>query len=140
METAASPHCVTVMIVGEYENDRLLLTELSRKFGWRLFEVHNRREAIRCLRNNAVQVVLAERQAPQETWKRMLHDLRLISPSPQLIVTSRDADEYLWSEVLNLGGFDVLPRPLRQEEVERVVESAHRHCDLPGVAQAAKAS
>jgi DNA-binding response OmpR family regulator len=137
METAAPRHRVTVMLVGEYENDRLLLTEVSRKFGWRLFEVQNRREAIRCLRSNDVQVVLAEREYPRDDWKRMLQDLRHISPSPQLIVTSRDADDYLWSEVLNLGGFDVLPRPLRQEEVERVVESAHRHCDSTGVVAAA---
>lgn len=34
---------------------------------------------------------------------------------------SRLADESLWAEVLNLGGYDVLPTPLVEDEVTRVV-------------------
>jgi FixJ family two-component response regulator len=45
---------------------------------------------------------------------------------PPLIVTSRHADNRLWGEVLNLGGFDVLAKPLDEDEVRRVVESADR--------------
>ncbi len=44
-----------------------------------------------------------------------------------LIVVSRDADDALWAEVLNLAGFDVLSKPFHREEVERVVSSALRH-------------
>ena len=44
--------------------------------------------------------------------------------APVLIVTSKVADEYLWSEVLNLGGYDVLAQPLDRDEVTRVARSA----------------
>jgi hypothetical protein len=36
-------------------------------------------------------------------------------------VTSRLADERLWSEVLNLGGYDVLPQPLDRNEALRTI-------------------
>ena len=41
-----------------------------------------------------------------------------------LIVTDRLADERLWAEVLNLGGYDLLLKPFDPEEVLRVVNSA----------------
>jgi DNA-binding response OmpR family regulator len=39
---------------------------------------------------------------------------------PLLVVTSRVADDRLWSEVLNLGGYDVLAKPLNTKEVFHV--------------------
>jgi len=48
---------------------------------------------------------------------------RLPAPPP-VIVTSRVADERMWAEVLNLGGYDVLATPFGSEEVIRTVTSA----------------
>jgi hypothetical protein len=45
---------------------------------------------------------------------------------PNLIVSSRLADDRLWAEVLNLGGYDVLARPFNRVEVIRVVQAAWR--------------
>jgi hypothetical protein len=42
---------------------------------------------------------------------------------PSLIVFSCLADEFLWAEVLNLGGFDVRMTPFEPEEVLRVAFS-----------------
>ncbi len=105
--------------------------EVFRKLEWKLFEARDRRRALRCLDSNPVHVVLAESNLPYWNWRRVLRDLYRRKHPPQLIVTSRMADDYLWSEVLNIGGFDVLAQPLRQEELERVVASARRHYGIP---------
>lgn len=123
---------VSALMVGEYDNDRMLLHDVFRKFGWRLFEACNRRRAMECLDRHPVQVVLAETSTPRWNWRRVLRDLRRLAHPPQLIVTSRTVDDSLWAEVLNMGGYDVLARPLEPEEVERVVASARRHFDPPG--------
>ena len=34
------------------------------------------------------------------------------------------ADDYLWNEVLSNGGYDVLAKPLRQQDVLRAVKFA----------------
>jgi DNA-binding response OmpR family regulator len=120
---------VSALLVGEYETDRLLVHEIFRLHGWRLFEARDRRHALECLAKNPVQVVIAESELPAWNWKRILSDLRRLAPTPQLVVTSRTADDYLWAEVLNVGGYDVLPQPLERDEVERVVASAQRHYD-----------
>ena len=81
---------------------------------------------------------------PKWPWKRVLQDLRRMSVPPQLVVTSPLADDALWAEVLNWGGYDVLAEPFERNEVERVIASARRHFDPPlaraSHAQAAVAS
>ena len=47
-----------------------------------------------------------------------------MSIPPQLIVADRLADDALWAEVLNLGGYDLLMTPFEPEEVWRVVSMA----------------
>ena len=122
---------VSVLAVGEFEQDRPLLHDIFRHLGWRLFEARDRRRAMQYLERNPVHVVLAESDLPNWSWKKVLHDIRRLAPPPQLIVTSRTADDYLWAEVLNIGGYDVLPQPFARDEVERVVAAAHRHHAFP---------
>lgn len=122
---------VSALLVGAYETDRPLVHDIFRSRAWRLFEARDRRRALECLEKNPVQVVVAESQIADWNWRRILADLRHLTPVPQLVVTSRTADDYLWAEVLNVGGFDVLAQPLDRDEVERVIASAHRHYDVP---------
>ena len=63
-------------------------------------------------------VVICERSLPDGDWKDLL------GKTPRLIVTSRVANEALWAEVLNLGGYDVLAQPFDELEVRRVVALA----------------
>jgi len=123
-------HAVSALAVGEYETDRLLLHEIFRRCGWRLFEARDRRRALECLERNPVQVVIAESEVRNWNWRRVLSDLRRLPAPPQLVVTSRIADDYLWAEVLNVGGYDVLTQPFEADEVERVIASARRHFEV----------
>jgi len=118
---------VSALLVGEFADERLLLREIFRNCGWRLFEASDRRWALQALERNPVRVVITETSLPSGDWRKVLQDLRKLPVPPQLVVTSRLADDHLWAEVLNIGGFDVLARPLDRDEVERVVASASRH-------------
>jgi DNA-binding response OmpR family regulator len=137
MTDTACETFVSVLMVGEYKNDRLLLHEISSRSGWRLYEAGNRRGAIACLAHNPVHVVIAESDLKSWNWRTALRDLQRLDHPPQLIVTSQAADESLWAEVLNIGGYDVLPQPLERDEVERVIASARRHFGGPSEAGAA---
>ena len=131
MTKSTCENLVSALLVGDYALDRPLVHEVFQRLGWRLFEACDRRRALRCLDSNPVHVVLAESNLPHWNWRRVLRDLRRRNHPPQLIVTSRTADDYLWSEVLNIGGFDVLAQPLASEELERVIASARRHYGVP---------
>jgi response regulator RpfG family c-di-GMP phosphodiesterase len=126
---SVSKDAVSALLVGDFGEDRLVVHDVFRKKGWRLFEAPARRAAMQCLERNRVHVVVAGTDLPSWHWKRALADLRRLTSPPQLVVASRIADDQLWSEVLNLGAYDLLACPMRRDEVERVLVSARRHCE-----------
>jgi DNA-binding NarL/FixJ family response regulator len=69
---------------------------------------HTCREALVHLAHERIPIVICERQLPDGSWKDMLSQLTPMVDRPRLIVVSRDADEKLWEEVLNMGAFDLL--------------------------------
>lgn len=82
------------------------------------------RSGLRSLAKARTAVVLCDCDLRSGSWKNVLEKTANCSTPPHLIVTSRLADEALWAEVLNLGGFDVLAKPFDSEEVRRVVSGA----------------
>jgi len=60
----------------------------------------------------------------------MLEHLSSSPREPLLIVSSRNADERLWAEVLNLGGFDVIATPFDSFEVSFVAATAAATAEL----------
>jgi DNA-binding response OmpR family regulator len=69
-------------------------------------------------------VILVESRLPDGTWLDLFEFINTQDNPPPVVVMSRTADNRLWAEVLNLGGFDVLPRPLVAAEVSRVLAMA----------------
>ncbi len=57
-------------------------------------------------------------------WKDILYELQAMSDPPTLIVADRLADEALWAEVLNLGGYDLLTKPFNAREVFHALTTA----------------
>lgn len=129
MDAINSETSVCALLVGDYQDERLRVNEIFQRSGWRLLEASDRQRALYCLDRNAVHVLIVDSDAPKWNWKRVLRDLHRRRRPPALVVTSRLADDALWSEVLNLGGYDVLIRPLAAEEVERVIAAARRQFD-----------
>jgi len=128
MTTARKPS-LSALLLGDYPNDREVVRDVFVQAGWQLFEAGERRCALDHLENDLVHVVIARADLPGWNWKRLLFEIdRLVLP-PQLIVTSPQADERLWSEALNLGAYDVLAQPFDRDELERVVAAARRHFD-----------
>lgn len=93
---------------------------------WAVWEERTYRGALRYLAFDRPAVILCDCPLDEGSWKDVLSHIAPLSDAPQLIVTCRPTDASLWSEVLNLGGFDMLVQPLDSEEVTRVVSAAGR--------------
>lgn len=139
-ETAASNHPppesgarvlptrpVRVLAISPFAGDHVFLRHTFSHSKWRLRGVGSLREAREFLRHDSSYVVICEKDLPDCTWQEILEELAALKHPPPLIVTSRLADERLWAEVLNLGGYDVLMKPFDPLEVVRVVSLAWRH-------------
>lgn len=57
-------------------------------------------------------------------WKRVLNRIRSHRLDTQLVLTSRQSAEVEWLEALQLGVFDLLPKPYSTSETLRVTTNA----------------
>jgi DNA-binding NtrC family response regulator len=89
-----------------------------------LHHVHNCREALSFLNKHAAAVMISDADLSDGTWRDLLHETSRLANAPNLIVTSRLADERLWADVLNEGGYDLLLTPFDSNEVTRILTQA----------------
>ena len=115
---------VISLAVTPNEKDLSFLQYLFDNDNWKLYQAHTYREAMSQLSRDWVPVIICECQLPDGSWKDVLSQTAPLVERPRLIVISSQANEHLWSEVLALGGFDLLATPLKETEVAYVVGSA----------------
>jgi hypothetical protein len=105
------------LLVGAIEDNGGIFSYLP----WRTRRIRRFREACPLMCRDLARVVLCEHALEDGSWKDVL-ELAASRPYPPLvIVTARLADERLWAEVLNLGGYDVLAQPLDRNEALRAI-------------------
>jgi len=86
------------------------LRPIFRHFGWEMHRVSTCHDALIFLSENLVAVLISDCNLPDGDWKDILKALFGVSCSPALIVASHLADDRLWAEVLNLGGYDLFDK------------------------------
>lgn len=115
---------ITLLVLSPDNEDAADLRRIFHHRDWRVVACREFSTSDRLLKSASI--VLCERDLPDGNWKNVLNSLSSIDNPPLLIVMSRHADELLWAEVLNLGGYDVLQKPFETVEVMRVVSMARR--------------
>jgi CheY-like chemotaxis protein len=125
------PHRPKLLSVSAEAEDHTVLQRMLSGLGMSVAAVCSCQEALDYLRHDEVSVIFCESSMSDGSWKDLLNHVSTAVEAPPLVVTSRLADDYLWSEVLNLGGWDVLAKPFRQQEVLYVIDSAWNHKATP---------
>lgn len=77
--------------------------------------------------DSEISLVLTDLALPDGAWFDVLHLTNDLRPGIRVVVCGI-ADEQLWTNVLEAGGFDVLVEPYQEAEVNRVVSAALKSC------------
>jgi DNA-binding response OmpR family regulator len=121
---------VRVVAVFAAERDRNSLRRIFRGFRWRGEFVQSCGNLQLALERFQPDVVLTDSALNSgESWRDVLRTAQERDGAPPVIVSSRLADDRLWAEVLNLGGYDLLVTPFSAREVHAVVHGAYRSRD-----------
>ncbi len=116
---------ITLLTVGSTLEDRQSIESILNSNGWTIQGAKTFREATQLLQSKP-SLILCEKDLPDCTWKDIFRVAQKLDYSAPFVVVSRIADQRLWAEVLNLGGFDMLLKPFEPDEVERVMNMAYR--------------
>jgi AmiR/NasT family two-component response regulator len=112
---------MTVLAILSSEAERTLMREIATRHGWHLTLAE---EFIR----SEAGVILYDRDSPGPGWRRALQSISSACPASVILLISSVTDEYLWREVVHLGGYDVLTRPLDASAVVHKVNLAWAFC------------
>ena len=117
----ARPTLVAVFGQGE---DRLSLESLLSPWEWEVIWTRTCAEAVAAVRRTAAPIIVCDERFADGEWKELWNELGNDPGPPEFILASRLADERLWAEQLNLGGYNLLTKPFRPEEVIRTIHGA----------------
>jgi len=111
----------TALAVNLTDEESRSLAAILRGSKWRVKNARTCSEALDLSYKRPVPVVLCEPQMPDGNWDSLMERMREAGDRTAVVVVSRLADERLWTEVLSLGGYDVLMTPFDRSEVLRVL-------------------
>jgi len=125
-DQAASPPegSIAILLIGPHDSRRRALRSILAPPRWEVREASTYAEAVGILDDRPIAVTICDTDLQDGNWQALLRNLQGRTHPPNLIVSSRLADERLWAEVLNLGGYDVLAQPFDRGEVLRVAGMA----------------
>ena len=106
------------------DEDRRLLAGICNRNGWHLLFADTCEEARAALDKLKAPVILCDRDLPGKGWRETVEDLASSPHRACIILVSGVLDAYLWDEVVRTGGYDVLYKPLREDDVVRSVRLA----------------
>jgi ActR/RegA family two-component response regulator len=106
------------------DEDRRLLAGICNRNGWYLLYADTCEEARAALEKLKAPVILCDRDLPGKGWRETVEGLASSTHRACIILVSGVLDAYLWDEVVRTGGYDVLYKPLREDDVVRSVRLA----------------
>ena len=115
-----------ILALSIFFQDRLLLERLGKEHHWELRFTNSPPEAFQWASQSQFEIILCDRNQPGYPWREVMDRLAKSSPRSCILLVSPMNDDYLWSDVLQSGGYAVLRRPLRVDAVVRLVSAARR--------------
>jgi len=135
-DTIPSPEKIAVLLVSPNPEDESVLRDILPTTDLpNLSRCDSVEAAMPEIRTRQPAVVMCERDLPDGNWKAILGTCEALPKPPVVLVVCRHADDNLWGEVLNLGGYDVLLKPFDRSEVTRVLNASCREWSLPATRQ-----
>ena len=124
--TAASPE-IPILLATSRDDDATSLREVLAHTRWTLVRAHAWTDAFRAQTEFGFPIVLYDRDLAGIPWHEGVPLMMRAGRPPAIILLSAVADPYLWDEVVQAGGFDLLPRPFRRDETLAMIAFAHTH-------------
>lgn len=134
---SAPPSLIAVLAA---ENDRKLLHAIAAREGWKVTVVDDVTALPAAISARAPGVILYDRDTPGMLWRHAVQSLAQSAPDCSILLVSSVSDRYLWEEVVRLGGYDVLTKPLSADALIHAVHLAWTYYRAGVAAKSARAT
>ncbi len=118
---------MNALLVSAQDADRRAFDAILSGTQWALIAVPDLANAIAELSRAVFPIVLYDRDLSGGPWQRTVKELSAAQAGTCIILLSSVSDQYLWDEVVQHGGFDVLARPFEKQQVLSTIDFAYTH-------------
>ena len=121
---------MTTLFVSPNGADHAVLRAIFSRSNWSLRSAFSCADALELLRREPFPVVICNGDLPDGSWQKLVDNSEGMTSRPRVIVSSRNPDERLWTDVLRDGGYDLLAMPWKGREVMKTISLAWRSWDF----------
>ncbi len=128
-------HRAAVLVICSAAAQREAIEKTCRATGCKVAVSHGWRDACLALSRDAVDVILCDDQLRDGSWKDVLSAIAPMPEAPKVVVMAEGAPAGVCAEVMNLGGFDVLDKPVQESDLTRAVAAGCRSLEYEKAAR-----
>ena len=110
-----------ILIVDDEENTRIGLSKLLTQDGFEVESAANGNEALDCLGQRKVNLVISDINMPDMNGLAFLRELSRKFPSTNVIMITAYGGVESYLEAMNLGAYEYLHKPVRIDELRSVM-------------------
>ena len=110
-----------ILIVDDEENTRIGLSKLLTQDGFEVESAANGSEALDCLGQRKVNLVISDINMPDMNGLAFLRELSRKFPSTNVIMITAYGGVESYLEAMNLGAYEYLHKPVRLDELRSVM-------------------
>ena len=111
-----------ILIVDDEENTRIGLSKLLTQDGFEVESAANGNEALDCLGQRKVSLVISDINMPDMNGLAFLRELSRKYPSTSVIMITAYGGVESYLEAMNLGAYEYLHKPVRLDELRSVMK------------------
>ncbi len=115
---------ITLLAVTQDADGWRDLRDIADRSGWLLLWARSCETAVELIQRSAISLVICDRDLAGEDWRAIIRRIASLKPAVCVLLASPVCDEYLWKEVAQHGGFDVVAKPFDPDRVKRAVKLA----------------
>jgi|ERR1700677_3033289 DNA-binding NtrC family response regulator len=119
-----APNRITIVALVVSDHDRNVLRGISDREPIDIHFAESRVEAWDALNRLNSPLILYDRDWPNAEWRTTIQTFAFSPHRSCVILASRVADDNLWQELIRCGGYDLLAKPFRADDVARAIRLA----------------
>ena len=118
------PDQVSLLAITRGAEEKAALERIAGELHWKLSIAESSAEAIQLLGEEPLPLVICDRDLPGEDWRTTVAQIAGRRDVLCVELASSVVDDYLWNEVIQQRGYDVVSKPFEADQLRRAVTFA----------------
>lgn len=115
---------VNILAVDDDKEFLSLLHDVLKEDGYEIDLAEDMSEAIEKIRATSFDLIITDKNIPEPKGAELINKIKVITPNSKIIVLTAFGDVESYLELMNMGIYDYLTKPIKMSELKMSVKKA----------------